>query len=207
MAIDMWLTFVITAAVILAIPGPTIIYVITQSLIHGKKATLPLATGVSLGDATCILLSLLGLSTLLAVSSVAFTVVKLLGAGYLIYLGVSMLKNGIRINKPKKVNKEFNPKPLFKNAFAITSLNPKGIIFHSAFMPQFVNQNENIFLQFSILGLTFLALALFNTLAYSLLAGKFSQAINSSKFMHWFNFGGGLTLIGAGVFAVSTEQK
>ena len=129
MAIDMWLTFVITATVILAIPGPTIIYVITQSLTHGKKATLPLATGVSLGDATCILLSLLGLSTLLAVSSIAFTVVKLLGAGYLIYLGVSMLKNGIRINKPKKVNKEFNPKPLFKNAFAITSLNPKGIIF------------------------------------------------------------------------------
>ena len=162
---------------------------------------------MSLGDATCILLSLLGLSTLLAVSSVAFTVVKLLGAGYLIYLGASMLKNGIIIKKPKKGNNEFKPKSLFKNAFAITSLNPKGIIFHSAFMPQFVNPNENILLQFSILGLTFLALALFNTLAYSLLSGKFSQTINSSNFTRWFNFGGGLTLIGAGVFAVSTEQK
>ena len=207
MAIDMWLTFVITAIVILAIPGPTIIYVIAQSLTHGKKATLPLATGVSLGDATCIVLSLLGLSTLLAVSSVAFTVVKLLGAGYLIYLGASMLKNGIIIKNPKKESNEFKPKCLFKNAFAITSLNPKGIIFHSAFMPQFVNSNENIFLQFSILGVTFLFLALVNTLAYSMLAGKFSQVISSPNFSCWFNFGGGFTLIGAGIFAVSTEQK
>lgn len=207
MAIDMWVTFIITATVILAIPGPTIIYVIAQSLAHGKKATLPLATGVSLGDATSIILSLLGLSSLLAVSSVAFTVVKLLGAGYLIYLGVSMLKNGITIKNPKKGNNEFRPKSLFKNAFAITSLNPKGIIFHSAFMPQFVNQNEDAFLQFSILGLTFLALALFNTVIYSLLAGKFSQAISSSNFTRWFNFGGGFTLIGAGVYAVSAEQK
>lgn len=132
MNIEIWLAFVLTATVILAIPGPTIIYVIGQSLTHGNKAVLPLATGVVLGDATCILFSLLGLSAILVISSVAFTIIKFFGAGYLIYLGFSMLKQGMNISKLKSNIQIFNFKSMFKSVFIINSLNPKGIIFYSA---------------------------------------------------------------------------
>ncbi len=132
MNIEIWLAFVLTATVILAIPGPTIIYVIGQSLTHGNKAVLPLATGVVLGDATCILFSLLGLSAILVISSVAFTIIKFFGAGYLIYLGFSMLKQGMNISKLKSNIQTFNFKSMFKSVFIINSLNPKGIIFYSA---------------------------------------------------------------------------
>ena len=84
MTLEVWLTFVFTATLILVIPGPTIIYVVGQSLTHGRKASMPLSLGVVLGDALCITLSLLGLSALLSMFSTAFIVVKYLGAAYLV---------------------------------------------------------------------------------------------------------------------------
>ncbi len=206
MNIEIWLAFVATAIIILIIPGPTIIYVIGQSLSHGRKATLPLTLGVGSGDLTCILFSLLGLSTLLMVSSVAFTVLKLIGAAYLIYLGVSMLKAGFIIKSLEKTTNRFNSNSTFKNAFAITALNPKGIIFHSAFMPQFIDRTQNVMVQLIILGSTFLILALINTLLYSLLADKFTRLFNAQNFTKWFNVGGGTALIGAGIYTLTSER-
>lgn len=207
MNIEIWLAFVLTATVILAIPGPTIIYVIGQSLTHGNKAVLPLATGVVLGDATCILFSLLGLSAILVISSVAFTIIKFFGAGYLIYLGFSMLKQGMNISKLKSNIQTFNFKSMFKSVFIINSLNPKGIIFYSAFMPQFVDLAGNIYNQFLILGFTFLTLAFLNTLIYSLLSGKLSQIHKSENVTQWFSYGGGVALVGAGVITAVTNHK
>ncbi len=206
MTIESWLAFVVTASIILTIPGPTIIYVIGKSLLHGKKAVFPLSAGVVLGDATCILFSLLGLSALLAISSLAFTAVKLLGAGYLIYLGLTMLMSSIQSMKINDAPEPFYAKLLFRNVFAVTALNPKGIIFYSAFMPQFVNPTGNVPIQFIILSSTFLILALLNTLCYSLLSGQFAEMFRSRIIARWFNGTGGVTLVGAGVLAATFDR-
>ena len=90
MALETWLAFVAATAVMLAIPGPTILLVIGQSLGGGTRAAAPLVAGVALGDLTAMTLSLAGLGALLAASALLFSVLKYAGAAYLIWLGIRM---------------------------------------------------------------------------------------------------------------------
>jgi homoserine/homoserine lactone efflux protein len=207
MTLEVWLAFVITATLILVIPGPTIIYVVGQSLAHGRKASIPLTLGVILGDALCITLSLLGLSALLSIFSTAFSIVKYLGASYLVYLGIKMVASHSLRNSQAIETSKYNSKVLFRDVFLVNALNPKGIIFYSAFMPQFVCTQNNILFQFLGLSVTFLCLALVNVISYSLLASKTSELFNSEKFIKAFNLTGGVSLICAGLCSVTIEKK
>lgn len=207
MSIEVWLTFIFTATVILVIPGPTIIFVVGQSLNHGRKASLPLALGVISGDAMCIALSLIGLSAVLSIWSIAFTIIKYIGAFYLVYLGLKMIFTSSKLNVNQHPVSSFNPKTIFRDVFLVNALNPKGIIFYSAFMPQFVNPEHNIFVQFGLLATTFLALALINVIGYSLLASRTSEVFRSERFIKSFNITGGLALIGAGLYSATVEKS
>lgn len=207
MTFEIWATFVITASVIIIVPGPTNIYVVGQSLNHGKKASIPLSAGVVTGDALCISLSLLGVSALLALCSTVFAVIKYCGAAYLIYLGAKMLLENKKLEAQKSQNNSYSSKAIFRDVFFVNSLNPKGIIFYSAFMPQFVNPQQNIAAQFSILSVTFIMLALLNVLGYSLLADKIRNYFKSNTFIKTFNITGGLGLIGAGLYSATIEEK
>lgn len=207
MTIEVWLTFVLTASIILVIPGPTIIYVIGQSLTHGKKASIPLSIGVVSGDALCISLSLLGVSALLTLFSAAFLIIKYLGAAYLIYLGIKMLSANTNVNSKKAETSFYDSRSIFRDVFLVNSLNPKGIIFYSAFMPQFVNSQQNMLLQFGLLAITFLILALINVVSYSLLADKARNLFNSRSFAKRFNLSGGLCLIFAGLYSATVNER
>jgi homoserine/homoserine lactone efflux protein len=207
MSLDVWITFVFTATLILVIPGPTIIYVVGQSLTHGRKASVPLSIGVILGDAICISLSLLGLSAFLSIFSTAFIVVKYLGAAYLVYLGAKMLKSNSHLKIHQVESSNYNSKVLFRDVFWVTALNPKGIIFYSAFMPQFITTQNSAVFQFILLAMTFLCLALINVTSYSLLASKASDLFRSINFTKAFNLTGGLSLICAGIYSVTIERK
>ena len=90
MSIELWLAFVAASAVLLIIPGPTILTVISYSIAHGRRANVPLVAAVALGDSTALVVSLLGLGALLATSAFWFTVVKWVGGLYLLYLGVKL---------------------------------------------------------------------------------------------------------------------
>lgn len=207
MALEVWLTFVFTASLILIIPGPTIIYVVGQSLAHGRKASLPLSVGVISGDAICIVLSLIGLSALLSVFSTAFMVVKYLGAAYLVYLGFKMVFSNSRLDSRQMKTGNYSSKVLFRDVFWVNALNPKGIIFYSAFMPQFVTTQTNVVFQFAVLAITFLCLALINVVFYSLLASKAGVLFKSVKFNRAFNVSGGVCLIGAGLYTAAIDRK
>lgn len=207
MTFEIWVTFVITASIIIVVPGPTNIYVVGQSLTHGKKVSIPLSAGVVTGDALCIALSLLGVSALLALCSVIFTVIKYCGATYLIFLGIKMLKENSKIEPHRAVSASYNSKVIFRDVFLVNSLNPKGIIFYSAFMPQFVNPQQNIPIQFLILSITFVMLALMNVIGYSLLADKVRMFFKMNYFIKIFNVTGGIGLIGAGVYSATIEEK
>jgi homoserine/homoserine lactone efflux protein len=206
MSLEIWLTFVMTSSIILVIPGPTIIYVVGQSLAHGRRASLPLSIGVILGDAVCIMFSLLGLSALLSIFSSTFIVVKYVGAVYLAYLGIKMIISNATIGDCKIQTKEFNSKILFRDVMFVNAFNPKGIIFFSAFMPQFVSGQDSVLLQLFMLSLTFLILALINVVFYSLLASRASELFASVKFTKMFNLTGGLSLLFAGICSATIER-
>ena len=207
MPMDTWLAFVVTAAIILVIPGPTIIFVVGQSLAHGPRASLPLSAGVILGDTACILLSLVGLGTLLTLFSAAFTLVKLTGAAYLIYLGLNMIRQSRKTISEQLPESGYSPRSLFRDVFLVNALNPKGIIFFSAFMPQFVDPRGAVISQLLILGMTFLSLAFVNVMLYSLLAGQMNTFFKSSRRMGMFKISGGLCMICAGIYAAAAKQR
>ena len=95
MSLETWLAFLGASALLVMLPGPTILTVISYSLTHGKRARLPLVLAVALGDSTALVLSLLGLGALLAASAFWFTVVKTVGGLYLLYLGYRLLRAGV----------------------------------------------------------------------------------------------------------------
>lgn len=206
MNIEVWLAFVAASVILLIIPGPTILTVISYSISHGYKAKIPLVLGVTLGDSTALAFSLLGLGVLLAESAFWFQVVKWLGGLYLIYLGVKLFMAGVNPPHLTKPDARVSSWNLFVNTYLVTALNPKGIIFFVAFLPQFINSTTNPGTQIWILSSTFVALATLNATLYSVFAGKARQILSSSKAQKRFNIGGGSILTAAGIWALSAKQ-
>ena len=97
MAIEIWAAFALASCILLIIPGPTILTVISYSVTHGSRANIPLVLAVALGDTTALALSLLGLGAVLATSAWLFTVVKWVGGLYLIYLGIKLFLSGTNL--------------------------------------------------------------------------------------------------------------
>src|SRR5689334_10859295 len=94
MTIETWATFAAATTLLLIIPGPTVLLVVSYALGQGLRTALPMALGVALGDFTAMTLSMLGLGALLAASAVLFTVLKWIGAAYLIWLGIKLWRAG-----------------------------------------------------------------------------------------------------------------
>lgn len=207
MILTTWLAFVLASSVMLMIPGPTIILVITQSITYGKKSVLPLALGVLLGDFVAMTASLLGLGVLMATSATLFGIFKWLGAGYLFYLGIKMWRSKLSSSdNDKQVAIHTDPKALFKQSLIVTALNPKSIAFFVAFMPQFMSPQASLFGQSLILGVTFLLLAVVNAALYGFFAGQLQNTIKNPRVHQWFERIGGTALIGAGVITATLKR-
>ena len=117
MSIEIWSIFVVASVVLLIIPGPTILTVISYSMSHGNRAKVPLIIAVALGDSTALVLSLLGLGTLLATSAFWFQAVKWLGGLYLLYMGVKLIKAGIKPSDISFTEESRSGKKLFIDLF------------------------------------------------------------------------------------------
>ncbi|MGO4564103.1 LysE family translocator [Rhizobium sp. 2YAF20] len=200
MSIETWLAFAAASAIMLAIPGPTILLVISYALGHGRRTALATVTGVTLGDFTAMTASLAGLGALLATSATLFTILKLIGAGYLMFLGIKLWRAPV-ITGPMGDNDnlpEEKPLKILAHAYVVTALNPKSIIFFIAFVPQFLDLNQPFFPQTLILEATFLCLAALNALCYVLLADMARGFIRKASVQKMVNRTGGTLLIAAG---------
>lgn len=207
MPLELWLAYVATSAVVLAIPGPTILLVLSYSIAHGRQATLPLVAGVALGDSVAITLSLIGLGTLLAASAFWFTVIKWLGGVYLIYLGYLLLRSAGRALPLKDQDtSESSPRKLFANAFIVTALNPKSIVFFIALLPQFVSPEYALAPQLWILGTSFVTLAAFGATSYALFASTIRRWLASGRAQQAYGYAGGGFLCAAGVWALTAKR-
>jgi len=195
MALDTWLAFLAATAVMLAIPGPTILLVIGQSLGAGRRAALPLVAGVAFGDLTAMTLSLAGLGALLAASATLFAVLKYAGAAYLVWLGLRLWRAPVEAGAAAPVA----PRRAFRNAYLATALNPKSIAFFVAFVPLFLDPVRPFLPQAVVLVASFVTLAAANAAIYALLAARLSGAVRRPGVRRAFNRGGGALLMGAGV--------
>jgi len=207
MSLEVWIAYVITTTLILIIPGPTIILVISQAVAHGRKSVVPLVVGVVLGDFTAMTLSLLGLGALMTASATLFSVFKWIGAIYLLYLGVNMWRANPKSNSTQQEKEDASVGSFFKSSFIVTVLNPKGIAFFVAFLPQFISPHSPAFKQILILGGTFLFLALLNAILYAIFADQLRKTMKKSSVKKWFNRCGGTALIGAGIFTAGMQRS
>jgi len=206
-SLNVWIAYIFTTAVILIIPGPTIILVISQAVTHGRKSVVPLATGVVLGDFTAMTLSLLGLGAIMTASAALFTLFKWIGAIYLVYLGIKLWRANPDSSSIQHQKGDASPRSLFKSSFIVTALNPKSIAFFVAFLPQFISPHSPAFSQILILGGTFLFLALVNAALYALFAGQLRETIKKTPVRKWFNRCGGTALIGAGIITAGIQRS
>jgi threonine/homoserine/homoserine lactone efflux protein len=204
--LELWLAFVAASVVLLILPGPTILTVISYSVSHGRRANLPLVAGVALGDSTALLVSLIGLGALLATSAFWFTVVKFAGGLYLLYLGIKLLRAGS--SAPTIANPEAPHSlwRLFASTYLVTALNPKGIVFFVAFLPQFLNSSAPIGPQLWVLASTFVVLAALNAGLYAVFASTAREFLATPTAQRRFNIVGGSLISAAGVWALLAKR-
>lgn len=207
MAIDLWFGFVVASTALLLIPGPTVLLVLSYALSQGRQAAAATALGVALGDFIAMTASLLGLGALVLASATAFTILKWVGAIYLIWLGVRMLTSARHAEIGAVMKARALPaRGVFGHAAAVTALNPKSIGFFIAFVPQFIDPAHPLSAQFAILTTTFVTLAAFNALAYALLADHLRARIERPGVIRWLTRIGGLTLIGMGLLTATLRR-
>ncbi|WP_439497657.1 LysE family translocator [Bosea sp. (in: a-proteobacteria)] len=205
MTIETWAAFAAATAVLLVIPGPTILLVISYALGQGWRTAFPMAVGVALGDFTAMTLSMLGVGALLATSATVFTALKWVGAAYLVYLGVKLFRAGGSLNaEPRK--DATSALKMLGHAWLVTALNPKGITFFVAFLPQVLDAKADFWTQMLIFEATFITLAFANALGYALIASRARSVVSNPRAIGLFNKAGGTLLVGAGIATVAMRS-
>ncbi len=200
--------FVLAALVVLLIPGPGVLYVLARSLSQGRRAGLASVLGLSAGALVHVAAATAGLSAILLTSATAFGAVKLLGAGYLIYLGVRTL-----LERPAAQNDEAPAarpvRRLFTDGVMVSVLNPKIAVFFLAFLPQFVEPERGpVTQQLLVLGLLYVLLALVTDGAYALLAGSLRSWIGGRFTQSRIpRYASGAVYIGLGVSTAFTGRS
>lgn len=175
------LTIFITAALaLLLVPGPAVLYIVARSLEQGRVAGFIATLGIGLGSVVHVVFAALGLSALLMQSALAFSIVKYLGAAYLIYLGIRTLATKTEASSIENVeNVKFSH--IFSQGFIVNLLNPKTAIFFFAFLPQFVSPERGpVAMQIIVLGIIFIVLAILSDGLYALVAGSAREFITGN---------------------------
>ncbi|MBV9566629.1 MAG: LysE family translocator [Hyphomicrobiales bacterium] len=204
MTLATWLAFLLASGILVLIPGPTVLLVVSYALGQGLRAALPIAIGVALGDFTAMTLSMLGLGALLAASGAVFTLLKWLGGAYLLWLGVKLWRAGGTFDATPRRDATPPLRMLF-HAFLVTALNPKSLTFFIAFLPQFLDRNADFLTQMLIFEATFLFLAFANAVGYALAAARARMLMRNPRALTLANRIGGSLLIGAGIAAVTVR--
>ena len=202
---DLWAAFFLASTIMLAIPGPTVMLVVSYALARGRKTGFFTVPGVVLGDFFAMSVSLAGAGALLAASATAFTALKLAGAAYLIWLGIKLWRARAELAPVETNLPKGSGWRMFFNSFVVTALNPKGIVFFVAFVPQFIDVSQPVLPQFIVLEATFLALAALNVVIWALLAGALRSRFQRPQTMRAINRVGAGCMIGAGVWTATTR--
>ena len=201
--------FAVFAAASLAlavVPGPAVLYIVAQSVHGGRRAGIVSAFGVSTGGMFHVVAAVAGLSAVLATSAEAFTVIKLLGAGYLVYLGIRTLLS--RDDRIAGRDAEPTLSSTYRRGVIVNILNPKTALFFLAFLPQFVDPDASTRGQLAILGVTFVVIALATDLIWALVAGTAGAVLRRSRtFLRVQRYVSGTIFVGLGALAATAGRS
>lgn len=195
-----YLLFIAAVVVLVLAPGPDMLYMLTRTIVQGRRAGVLAAVGINAGAYVHVFAAVLGISAILATSSVAFTVVKWLGAAYLVWIGLQALRAGpLDLESGQSVH--LNGRAIFWQGFLSDVLNPKVAIFFLAFLPQFVEAGSgNETRQLLILGVTGNVIAISINLALVYFAGVATAGLRRNrKLALWLNRVMGTVFIALGI--------
>jgi threonine/homoserine/homoserine lactone efflux protein len=170
--------FCLASAALAVVPGPAVTYIVMHSVNKGRRAGLASAAGVASGGLVHVAAATVGLSALIASSATAFTVVKLVGAVYLIVVGVRRIAG-----RDDREQVQAPPAPLsriYRQGVIVNVFNPKTALFFLAFLPQFIDRGASVPPQVAVLGLTFAAIAFVSDCLYALLADLLAGRLRRS---------------------------
>lgn len=198
--------FSIAALAILAVPGPAVLYIVTRSIDQGRGAGLASVLGIHVGTLVHLAFATLGLSAILVSSATAFTIVKLLGAIYLIVIGVRTLLGRAAEDATDPQQPPRRRRKDFAEGVIVNVFNPKTALFFLAFLPQFVEPDKGQpWLQILVLGLTFILLGLVTDSIWALAAGSAGETLRRSrKWAQAQRYVSGTIFIGLGVMTALT---
>ncbi|RNL62568.1 LysE family translocator [Nocardioides marmoriginsengisoli] len=203
-SIDQFLTFGLAAFIIIVIPGPSVVFVVGRALAYGRGVALASVIGNTLGLVTIVVLVAAGLGVIVQESIVVFTILKLAGAAYLIYLGVEAVrrrKEFLTAGGPDDAGPRMTWPRAIRQGFVVGASNPKGYMMMAAVLPQFIDRGEgHLQLQMLLLGLVATTIGLLSDSIWALIASQLRTWFNrSAKRGEAMGTVGGVSMIGLGV--------
>ncbi|MBL1406923.1 MAG: transporter [Hyphomicrobiales bacterium] len=188
------LTIAIASAVVAIVPGPSVSLIIANSIRGSSRAGLLNIAGIQLGLILMILVVALGIEGVMTVMADWFFAIKLIGAAYLIYIGVKMLRSDGSFAQEKNVKP---PKiGYFWQGFFVLIVNPKALLFFGAFIPQFIDTSGNVFIQSVVYGGVFMVVAGILDSMYAFLAGRAGSMISKNRILYAERSGGAMMVLG-----------
>ena len=206
MTSELFLAFVAASTVLVYIPGPTVLLVVSYAMSQGRRSAPSTIAAVLLGDAVAMALAILGLGALLRSSTSLFLAMKAAGTLYLVYLGIRMWRAPTAFAGASPRSVQASRLRMAVDAFAVTVLNPHSGMFFVAFLPQFLEPERPLLPQMLLLGGTFLVLALTSLVFYALVAAEIRRFARSPRVATWVNRLGAVTLVAAAVFTATLPR-
>lgn len=205
------LVFIGVAAIVIVVPGPDTAVVTKNVLLHGRRAALGTSLGVTAGLAAWTIAAAIGVASLVRASTVAFTVLKLIGALYLIWLGIQALRAAHHAAAGAQASRALSVRPMsalggFRQGFLSDIANPKIGVFFTSLLPQFVDPGRPILLPFLVLGTVFVLMTLLWLSAYCLVAARAAQTLQRPRVRAALDRVTGVVLIAIGL-RVAAEHR
>jgi len=195
-----WLLFVITEAVLSMTPGPAVLFVLSQAIRRGAGKSVWASWGILSANAMYFALSATSLGAIIVGAYKLFFVIKWVGAGYLVYLGLSSIFGKTSVISLPEAGGDTRTGPrILRDGFFLQAANPKALLFFTAILPQFIDARHNVAWQILILGISSILVEFAILFAYGELAGRALSAARNPRFGKLTNRVAGSLLIGAGV--------
>jgi RhtB (resistance to homoserine/threonine) family protein len=208
MTLSVWLLYVAAVFVLTVTPGPSVIMCVSTSVQHGPRRAMLASLGSTSAIACIMVLSMLGLGTVLAASETLFSTLKWLGAAYLAYLGIASLRSkASSIALPDESGPQVSARALFGRGILVGASNPKALLFFGALFPQFIEPSAPQATQFLILGVTFIFFELFWLSVYALTAARARHWLQQPRRATLFNRVTGAVFLLAAALLATTRRN
>jgi threonine/homoserine/homoserine lactone efflux protein len=205
-SIESLLAFGIASLALLVIPGPAVLYIINRSVADGRNVALAAVAGLEIGNFMHVIAATVGLSAVIATSAAAFSAVKWIGAGYLIYIGIRTLAT--KAQAVNQLNDPMSRRRAFTQGIVVNTFNPKVALFFLSFLPQFIDTDRgSAALQSLVLGSTFVVLGCISDSLFAILASALRGTLLRGKSLPFVQrYVAGSVFIALGAIASTTRR-